>query len=290
MFMINPLDLEVVFDCVNNALDEDIGRGDITSRAVVRSGVRARGSFMAKQDLILAGLEVADAAFTSFDPYLQIESMAGDGEEVKAGKIFARATGDAQTLLAAERVALNFLQRLSGIATVTRRYVDAIAGTGARIVDTRKTTPGLRLLEKYAVTVGGGSNHRMGLDDGVLIKDNHLVMAGSVGEAVRRAKESCGHLHKIEVEVANLDQVRDALDARADILLLDNMTPEMVRQSVELVRSREPEERRTLTEASGGINLSNVRAYAEAGVDLISIGALTHSAPAVDISFKIKPA
>ena len=290
MFMINPLDLEVVFDCVNGALDEDIGRGDITSRAVVRSGIKARGSFMAKQDLILAGLEVADAAFTSFDPYLQIESMAGDVEEVKAGKVFARATGDAQTLLAAERVALNFLQRLSGIATVTRRYVDAISGTGARIVDTRKTTPGLRLLEKYAVTVGGGSNHRMGLDDGVLIKDNHLVMAGSVGEAVRRARESCGHLHKIEVEVATLDQVREALDARADILLLDNMSPEMVRESVDLVRSREPEERRTLTEASGGINLSNVRAYAEAGVDLISIGALTHSAPAVDISFKIKPA
>jgi nicotinate-nucleotide pyrophosphorylase (carboxylating) len=290
MFMINPLDLEVVFDCVNSALDEDIGRGDITSRAVVRSGIKARGSFMAKQDLILAGLEVADAAFTSFDPYLQIESMAGDGEEVKAGRVFARATGDAQTLLAAERVALNFLQRLSGIATVTRRYVDAISGTGARIVDTRKTTPGLRLLEKYAVTVGGGSNHRMGLDDGVLIKDNHLVMAGSVGEAVRRARESCGHLHKIEVEVATLDQVREALDARADILLLDNMSPEMVRESVDLVRSREPEERRTLTEASGGINLTNVRAYAEAGVDLISIGALTHSAPAVDISFKIKPA
>jgi nicotinate-nucleotide pyrophosphorylase (carboxylating) len=290
MTMINPLDLEVVYDCVNNALDEDLGRGDITSRAVVRSGSKARGSFMAKQDLVLAGLEVADAAFTSFDPYLQIESMAGDGEEIKAGKVFARATGDAQTLLAAERVALNFLQRLSGIATITRRYVDAIAGTGARIVDTRKTTPGLRLLEKYAVTVGGGSNHRLGLDDGVLIKDNHLAMAGSVGEAVRRAREASGHLHKIEVEVATLDQVREALDARADILLLDNMTPEMVREAVAILRAREGDERRTLTEASGGITLTNVRAYAEAGVDLISIGALTHSAPAVDISFKIKPA
>ena len=288
--MINPLDLEIVYEVVNNALDEDLGRGDITSRAVVRPGMKARGSFMAKQDFILAGLEVADAAFTSFDPYLQIESMAGDGEEIKAGKVFARATGDAQTLLAAERVALNFLQRLSGIATVTRQYVDAVAGTGARIVDTHKTTPGLRILEKYAVTMGGGHNHRMGLDDGVLIKDNHLAMAGGAAEAVRRAREACGHLHKIEVEVANLDQVREALEARADILLLDNMTPEMVRQSVELVRQFEPGERRTLTEASGGINLSNVRAYAEAGVDLISIGALTHSAPSVDISFKIKPA
>lgn len=289
MIMINPLDLEVVYDCVNNALDEDLGRGDITSRAVVRSGSKARGSFMAKQDLILAGLEVADAAFTSFDSYLQIESMAGDGEEISAGKVFARVTGDAQTLLAAERVALNFLQRLSGVATITRRYVEAVAGTGARIVDTRKTTPGLRLLEKYAVTVGGGSNHRLGLDDGVLIKDNHLAMAGSVGDAVRRAREASGHLHKIEVEVATLDQVREALDARADILLLDNMTPELVGQAVALVRAREPEERQTLTEASGGITLANVRAYAEAGVDLISIGALTHSAPAVDISFKIKP-
>lgn len=289
MKMINPLDLDFVFDCVASALDEDLGRGDITSRAVVRSGSKARGSFMAKQDLILAGLEVADAAFTSFDPYLQIESMAGDGEELPAGRVFARISGDAQTLLAAERVALNFLQRLSGIATLTRRYVEAVSGTSARIVDTRKTTPGLRLLEKYAVTVGGGTNHRLGLDDGVLIKDNHLAMAGGVVEAVERARQSCGHLHKIEVEVATLEQVREALSARADILLLDNMSPEMVRDAVGIVRAH-PNGQATITEASGGIHLGNVRQYAEAGVDLISIGALTHSAPAVDISFKIKPA
>ena len=288
--MIIPPDPEVIFDTVNKALDEDLGRGDITSRAIVRPGLKARGSFLAKQDLVLAGLEVADAAFTSFDQYLQIESAAADGDEVKAGKVFARVTGDAQMLLAAERVALNFLQRLSGIATITRRYVEAVAGTGARIVDTRKTTPGLRLLEKYAVTAGGGHNHRLGLDDGVLIKDNHIAIAGSVTEAVRRAREVAGHLHKIEVEVASLEQVREALQARADILLLDNMTPAMVREAVALVRQHEPEERRTLTEASGGITLANVREYAEAGADLISIGALTHSAPAVDISFKIKPA
>jgi nicotinate-nucleotide pyrophosphorylase (carboxylating) len=287
--MINPLDLELVYEVVNAALDEDLGRGDVTSRAVVRPGLKARGSFIAKQDFILAGLEVADAVFTSFDPYLQIESTVGDGEEIKAGKVFARTSGDAQILLAAERVALNFLQRLSGIATVTRAYVDAIADTKARIVDTRKTTPGLRALEKYAVTVGGGHNHRLGLDDGVLIKDNHLAMAGSITEAVRRAREGAGHLHKIEVEVATLDQVGEALEAKADILLLDNMTPEMVRQAVEMVQRNEPDGQRTLTEASGGINLGNVRAYAEAGVDMISIGALTHSAPAVDISFKIKP-
>ena len=288
--VINPLDLNIVDDIVISALDEDLGRGDITSRAVVRGGVTGRGSFMAKQDLILAGLEVADAAFGSLDPYLQIESTATDGDSISAGKIFARVTGDAQILLAAERVALNFLQRLSGIATITRKYVEAVDGTGAKIVDTRKTTPGLRMFEKYAVTAGGGHNHRLGLDDGVLIKDNHLAMAGSVAEAVRRAREVVGHLHKIEVETATLEQVSEALDAKADILLLDNMTPEMVGQAVEIVRRREGTDRRTQTEASGGINLGNVRAYAEAGVDLISIGALTHSAPAVDISFKIKPA
>jgi nicotinate-nucleotide pyrophosphorylase (carboxylating) len=288
--MINPLDPEFIFEAVNAALDEDIGRGDITSRAVVRAGLRGRGSFMAKQDFVLAGLEVADAAFAAFDPNLQIESTASDGEEIKAGKSFARIIGDAQILLAVERVALNFLQHLSGIATLTRRYVETVAGTETRIVDTRKTMPGLRMLEKYAVTVGGGHNHRLGLDDGVLIKDNHLAMSGGVAEAVRRARESVGHLHKIEVEVATLEQVREALKAKADILLLDNMTPEIASQAVKLVHEKEPHERHTLTEASGGITLENVRAYAEAGVDLISIGALTHSAPSVDISFKIKPA
>jgi len=288
--MINPLDIELIYNVVNTALDEDLGRGDITSRAILRAGVKARGSFIAKEDFVLAGLEVADAAFSSFDPYIQIESTAGDGDEIKEGRAFARATGEAQVLLAAERVALNFLQRLSGIATLTRKYVQAIAGTGARIVDTRKTTPGLRILEKYAVTIGGGHNHRLGLDDGVLIKDNHLTVAGSLNEAVRRAREAVGHLHKIEVEVSSLEQVKEALEAGADILLLDNMTPETVHHAVEAVRKFERTERRTLTEASGGINLTNVRAFAEAGVDLISIGALTHSAPAVDISFKIKPA
>lgn len=288
--MIIPLDPETIFNAVNAALDEDIGRGDLTSRSVVRFGQKGRGAFMAKQDLTLAGLEVADAAFTAFDPYIQIESAAADGEEIGEGKVFARVTGDAQVLLAAERVALNFLQRLSGIATLTRKYVAAVAGTQTKIVDTRKTTPGLRLLEKYAVTAGGGHNHRLGLDDGVLIKDNHLALGGGVGETVRRAREVVGHLHKIEVEVATLEQVKEALAAKADILLLDNMTPELVRQAVEIVHAHEPTERRTLTEASGGITLTNVREYAEAGVDMISIGALTHSASAVDISFKIKPA
>jgi nicotinate-nucleotide pyrophosphorylase (carboxylating) len=288
--MINPLDLIVASDVVNRALSEDLGRGDITSRSIVRFGINARGSFIAKQDLVLAGLEVADLVFGWFDEYIQIESTAADGEEIREGKVFARVIGDAQMLLSAERTALNFLQHLSGIATMTRKYVQAIIGTGAKIVDTRKTIPGLRMLEKYAVTVGGGHNHRMGLDDGVLIKDNHLIMAGSIAEAIGRTRQDAGHLHKIEVEVATLEHVKEALDARADILLLDNMAPEMVRQAVQLVREREQNDRRTLIEASGGINLSNVREYAEAGVDLISIGALTHSAPAVDISFKIRQA
>lgn len=288
--MLNPLDLFVAGEIVNRALDEDLGRGDITSRSIVRFGVNAQGNFIAKQDLVLAGLEVADLVFGWFDEYIQIESTVADGDEIKSGKVFARVIGDAQMLLSAERTALNFLQHLSGIATVTRQYVQAIAGTKAKIVDTRKTTPGLRMLEKYAVSVGGGSNHRLGLDDGVLIKDNHLAMAGSVADAVRRAREAAGHLHKIEVEVATLEQVKEALDAKADILLLDNMAPEMIRKAVQIVSEREPDDRRTLLEASGGINLSNVRQYAEAGVDLISIGALTHSAPSVDISFKIRPA
>jgi nicotinate-nucleotide pyrophosphorylase (carboxylating) len=287
--MIFPLDPEFIYNAVSAALGEDVGRGDITSRSTVRAGQRARGSFMARQDCVLAGLEVAEAVFASFDYQLQIEASAADGDELTTDRIFGRVTGDAQMLLGAERVALNFLQRLSGIATITRRYVEAIAGTSAQIVDTRKTTPGLRMLEKYAVTVGGGRNHRLGLDDGVLIKDNHIALAGGVTEAVRRAKEAVGHLHKVEIEVANFEQLKDALDAGADIIMLDNMTPELVRHALQIVNQHEPGARRTLLEASGGITLENVRAYAEAGADLISIGALTHSAPAVDINFKIKP-
>jgi len=286
--MITPLDPEYIYEAVEQALTEDLGRGDITSRATIRTSARGRGSFLAKQDLVLSGLEIAEAVFNWFDVGLQIESTVSDGELIGQGKNFARVSGDAQTLLAAERTALNFLQHLSGIATKTRQYVDAIKDTGARIVDTRKTTPGLRMLEKYAVTCGGGRNHRLGLDDGVLIKDNHIALAGGITEAVRRAREVVGHLHKIEVETATLDQVNEALRANADIIMLDNMPPDQVRAAVTLVRAATPDERRPLTEASGGITLDNVRLYAEAGADLISIGAITHSAPAVDISFKIK--
>lgn len=286
--MILPLDHDYIFDAVERALLEDLGRGDITSRATIRTAARGVGSFLAKQDLVLAGIEVADAVFSWFDIETQIQSTANDGDEIKAGKVFARVGGEAQTLLTAERTALNFLQHLSGIATKTKLFVDAIAGTDAQIVDTRKTVPGLRMLEKYAVTCGGGRNHRLGLDDGVLIKDNHIALAGGIAEAVRRAREAVGHLHKIEVETATLEQVHQALQANADIIMLDNMTPEQVRECVTAVKASASEDRRALTEASGGITLDNVRAYAEAGVDLISIGAITHSAPAVDISFKIR--
>ncbi len=286
--MIIPLDPDYIYEAVERALLEDLGRGDITSRSTIRTMARGTGSFLAKQDLILAGIEIADAVFAWFDVGMQIQSTANDGDEISAGKVFARVSGDAQALLAAERTALNFLQHLSGIATKTKTFVDAIVGTGAYIADTRKTVPGLRMLEKYAVTCGGGRNHRMGLDDGVLIKDNHIALAGGIAEAVKRAREAAGHLHKIEVETSDLAQVEQALKANADIIMLDNMTPEQVRECVAVVKASAPEERRALTEASGGITLDNVRAYAEAGVDLISIGAITHSAPAVDISFKIK--
>ncbi len=278
---LNPSDL---FKLAGDFLAEDVGRGDITTEAVVLPGVRARGRFIAKQDLIVAGLEVADAVFAVLDSSVEIEAFVTDGDRVRAGEVFARVEGPAEILLTAERTALNLLQHLSGIATLTRAFVEAVAGTRAQIVDTRKTLPGLRLLQKYAVLVGGGRNHRFGLDDGILIKDNHIALAGGVRMAIERARRHAGHMHKIEVEVSNMDDLREAIEARADIILLDNMPPEMVREAVRLIREHAPD---VLVEASGGITLENVRAYAEAGVDLISIGALTHSAPAADISFKL---
>lgn len=278
---LTPSDL---FKLAGDFLAEDVGRGDITTEAVVLPGVRARGRFIAKQDLIVAGLEVADAVFAVLDSSVEIEAFVTDGDRVRAGEVFARVEGPAEVLLMAERTALNLLQHLSGIATLTRAFVEAVAGTRAQIVDTRKTLPGLRQLQKYAVLVGGGRNHRFGLDDGVLIKDNHIALAGSVSTAIERARRHAGHMHKIEVEVSTMDDLREAIEARADIILLDNMSPEMVHEAVRLIREQAPD---VLVEASGGITLENVRAYAEAGVDFISIGALTHSAPAADISLKL---
>lgn len=272
---------------VSNFLAEDIGRGDLTTSAVVPLTARARGRFLAKQPLIVAGLDVVRSVFAEIDPSVLIQICSADGEQVPAGETIALINGSARAILSGERVALNLLQRLSGISTLTRRYVDAVKGTSTRIVDTRKTTPGLRVLEKYAVRVGGGQNHRMGLDDGVLIKDNHIAIAGGLREAVQAGRATLPHMHKIQIEVENLDQLREAVKLGVDAVLLDNMSPTETREAVRAVRSS-PDGSRVVIESSGGITLATVREYAEAGVDLISIGALTHSAQAVDISLELE--
>ena len=271
---------------IGEFLAEDLGRGDITTQATVPTDARGTGKFLAKESLVVCGLEVAEAVFAHLDPDTpEIEMIYNDGDEVEAGTVFATIKGYADVLLAGERVALNLIQRLSGVATLTRQFVKAVEGTKAKIVDTRKTTPGLRMLEKYAVTVGGGTNHRFGLDDGVLIKDNHIALAGGVRAAVRAAKEKVGHLHKIEVEISNWAQLREAIEAGADIVMLDNQTPEEAAKLVQMANNLNPA---VLIEASGNMNLDTVRSYAEARVDLISVGKITHSARAVDISFKIQ--
>ena len=273
---------------IGQFLAEDIGRGDVTTTATVPADTRGLGRFLAKEYLVLCGLEVAEAVFFHLDPDAgEIETTYTDGDEIEEGTIFGTVKGYADVLLAGERTALNLIQRMSGIATLTRQFVKAIEGTGASIVDTRKTTPGLRALEKYAVTVGGGKNHRMGLDDGVLIKDNHIALAGGITEAVRAAKERVGHLHKIEVEIMNWAQLREAIEAGAEIVMLDNQTPDEAAKLVEMARNLNPN---VMIEASGNMDLDRVRSYAEAGVDLISVGRITHSARAMDISFKIQAA
>jgi nicotinate-nucleotide pyrophosphorylase (carboxylating) len=267
---------------VEAALREDLGRiGDITTDAVVPASAEARAHLMARRDGRVAGLEIACRAFTLLDPRVEVEFRAADGDDVAAGTVLAVVSGPARAILSAERVALNLLGRLCGIATQTLRVVALVAGTGARVADTRKTTPGLRALEKYAVRVGGGSNHRFGLDDAVLIKDNHVAVAGGVGEAVRRAKAAVGHLVKVEVEVTDLAQVREALDAGAEVILLDNMTPDQMREAVTLVAGR------AVTEASGGITPDNAAEIAATGVGVLSLGWLTHSLPALDVALDV---
>lgn len=282
----NWLDNGEVLGSIGQYLAEDIGRGDITTLATVPPDVRGQGRFLAKEYLVICGMEVAEAVFVHLDAEIsEIETTYVDGDEVEEGTVFGTLKGYADVLLTGERVALNLMQRMSGVATLTRQYVRAVEGTNASIVDTRKTTPGLRMLEKYAVTIGGGKNHRMGLDDGVLIKDNHIALAGGVTEAVIAAKKAAGHLHKIEVEVTNWAQLREAIEAGADIVMLDNQTPDEAAKLVQMSRDMNPS---VLIEASGGMDLDRVRSFAEAGVDLISVGKLTHSAKAVDISFKIQ--
>jgi nicotinate-nucleotide pyrophosphorylase (carboxylating) len=277
-----PLTAEEIRRAVRLALDEDIGSGDVTTLATVAEGASARASMVARESLVLAGIELAEAAFLELSTAIKIERLMSDGEKTSPGSKLLWVHGPARAILTAERVALNFVQRLSGVASLTAQFVEAIKGTRAKILDTRKTTPGWRRLEKYAVRCGGGHNHRVGLFDMALIKDNHLAALRSelpnpIEVAVRRARAKYPRL-KVEVEADNLEQVEQAAAAGADIILLDNMTPEELRAAVKLVKGR------AQTEASGGVNLGSVRAIAETGVDSISVGALTHSARAVDIA------
>ena len=269
---------------IDLALEEDAGLGDVTSRAIFPPTHRSRGFIAAKQDLVLCGVEVAARVCARVDPALKTTIRARDGERVKPGRAVLEVSGPTISLLIAERTALNFLQRLSGIATQARRYADAVAGTGVRIVDTRKTTPGWRALEKYAVRTGGCVNHRSSLGELVLIKDNHIAAAGSLTKAVKLCRAAAPHGAKIEVEAGTLAEVREAVAARADIVLLDNMTPAEVRAAVQAIAGR------ALVEVSGGVKFDTLRDYALPGVDVISIGALTHSAIAVDLSLTVLPA
>ena len=269
---------------IEQALAEDLGvRGDLTTDATVLRGTMSTATFGARRAGVISGLAVAEAAFHALDPSVVFEPLVRDGARVAAGSVAARVAGSAHALLTGERVALNFLSHMSGIATLTRRYVDLVAGTRARIVDTRKTTPGLRAFEKYAVRCGGGQNHRSGLYDAILIKDNHIVAAGGIAPALAAARAHAGHMVKIEIEVTSLDELADALKHPVDAVLLDNMEPPMLREAVALVGGR------AITEASGGVSLDTVRAIAESGVDLISIGALTHSAPILDLGLDFTP-
>ncbi|HST92903.1 MAG TPA: carboxylating nicotinate-nucleotide diphosphorylase [Brevundimonas sp.] len=264
------------------ALTEDLGRaGDVTGQACIPEGARMRAAFAARKPGVAAGLTCVRLSLLALDPEADITLKLHDGDAFEAGAVLAEAEADARAFLAAERTALNLLGRLCGVATLTRAYVDAVAGTGARIADTRKTTPGLRALEKHAVLCGGGSNHRFGLDDAILIKDNHVAVCGGVSEAIRRARAAVGHLMKVEVEVDGLDQLDEALAERPDVIMLDNFALPMLREAV--ARAGASMHGRPVLEASGGVTLETVRAIAETGVDVISVGALTHSAPSLDI-------
>ncbi len=281
------LDPEHVRREVRRFLTEDIGHGDVTTLLVVPSGATARGAIFAREAAVIAGLPLAEAVFHELDPGVRFSPAVAEGTAVSAGAVVARLEGPAAPILTGERVALNLLQRLSGVATITRRYVDEVADTGASVSDTRKTTPGLRLFEKYAVRIGGGRNHRIGLFDAVLIKDNHVAVAGSVRLALERACSGPGQRLPIQVEVDGLGQLSEVLECGAQSVLLDNMAPAIVAEAVQLIRHH-PAGASCWIEASGGITLQNIRAYAEAGVDTISVGALTHSARAVDLALDLE--
>lgn len=282
----NWMDEGALYSQIAMMLREDLGRGDITSQAVVERNTRARGRFVANQKMIVAGLEAAEEVFLTLDSQQQLEAFVSDGEEIEAGKVIARANGFADILLAGERVALNLMQRLSAVATTTNQFVRAVAGTGAQIVASRESTPGLRMLERYALLLGGGSNNRFGLDDGVVVAANHLAVAGGLATAVKNAKAKLGHTQKIEVQVSNEEEMRSAVEHGADIVLFESLSPDEVSKLVELGRSLSPV---ISFECLGNITLENVRSFADAGTNLIGINLLQCSPAAMDISFVIQP-
>jgi len=282
----DPFAHPATLDLVRRALAEDVGRGDVTTSATIAAGTRGKAALVTREDCVVAALPLVSVVLGELHPAgaWTVRASVREGTTVRAGTVLAEIDGELAPLLTGERVLLNLTQALCGVATLTRRYVDAVAGTGVAILDTRKTTPGLRLLQKYAVRAGGGRNHRFGLDDGVLIKDNHVAACGSVRAAVERARQAAPMGLRIEVEVDRLDQIGDALAGGADLILLDNMRPDEVRAARKLVG------RRALLEVSGGVTLDGVRALAEAGPDFISVGRLTHSAPAVDLGLDLRAA
>ena len=279
MYLFNNPQVEQI---ITLALNEDIGTGDITTLSTIPADKTATGRFVAKEDMIICGIDLAAHIFGRVDPSIELKANFKDGDAVKKGDVIAVVSGNAQNVLTGERTALNFMQRLTGIATRTHASVAEVAGTNAKITDTRKTTPGLRVLEKYAVRVGGGTNHRFNLADGVLIKDNHIAVSGGIKNAVKNARAVIPHTLKIEVEVETKEQLVEALDAGADIIMLDNMSYDLMRECVGLVAGR------ALVEASGNMGEKNLREVAETGVDIISIGALTHTVKAADISLKFQ--
>ena len=269
---------------VTLALEEDLSLGDVTTDATVSPSIQGVGAIKAKEDLVFFGRDVSERVFRSVDSALTVTWLKTDGDAVSRGEVVATVTGSVATALMAERTVLNFVQRLSGVATLSRRFVEAVAGTGAQVVDTRKTTPGWRTLEKAAVAAGGARNHRFSLGSGVLIKDNHVDAGGGVAATIEAVRATAPHGLRIEVEVRTLDELRQAIDARADVVLLDNMSLATLKAAVEEAHAAQ-----IITEASGGVTLQTVRAIAETGVQYISVGALTHSAPSVDLNFKVKP-
>jgi nicotinate-nucleotide pyrophosphorylase (carboxylating) len=282
----NWIDEGSLYSQIGLFLREDLGRGDITTQSIIVRNTRARARFVAGENMIVAGLEAAEEVFLTLDSQQQLEAFVSDGEEVEAGKVIARMVGFADVLISAERVALNLLTRLSGIATLTKQYVKAIEGTGGQISDTRATTPGLRQLERYAVELGGGCNSRFGLDDGVLVTSNHISIVGGVGAAIKEAKEKLGYLHKVAVEVSSEDEVREAVTAGADVIVISDVSSPMFAKFAAVARELSAS---VAIECCGKITPANVREYAEAGAQIIRLEALTSAAPAMNIGFRVQP-